>query len=284
MHRLLFWYIITSVLTRHRAFARTYFVDPSCPDRVSTVAIPEAITLASEAFTFSDAAFKKVIGRIFPAINDDQITLLYSKLFFPAEHGVYAAGFVSLLQPTNNGYKADLSQIANLQRDTALSVTTNIIFYCDNDARWQVATDDQIPGNSARAADAKAWFDGANDLYHDLKKDGRDATTETRALPGCRAGDGTRAQTYVNRDTFAGPTLSRVGITICSSAYTDVTGALLPYLALQEIPEGTNLASRQNGVKPIIDTYRLVSVTVLHEVRRYTSFLSERLPGELTQY
>jgi len=80
MHRQFFLSIITLMLACHRAVARSYFVDGSCADRISQVAIPEAITLAQTARDmWLDDDFNKVLGYIFRGIDNPQKLILWSK-------------------------------------------------------------------------------------------------------------------------------------------------------------------------------------------------------------
>lgn len=175
------------------------------------------------------------------------------------------------LQELYNADRKDIDDInkissSNIQLTTSQN-DANIIFYCDDDARWRFATDQEVFGNDARPDAKKAWFDPINNIIFDMRNDPTNPDSNRRQ-PGC-LDQSTNAQTYVNSAQSLNVNIAvqpgdKVTITLCSNLYTNKQ-----YLAFADIPEGVNLAattSKNNKKQPGIDAYRLASVTIVHEV------------------
>ncbi|CAI4213504.1 unnamed protein product [Parascedosporium putredinis] len=200
----------------------------------------EALNMAQLAVNRrNDEEMSAFLGLIYPGINDNQKGTLFD----------------------------DIEKIATLT-PAGLGESPNIIIYCDDDSRWRHATAEEIPGQEGRTDAQKAWIDPENDIVFDQRVDPRSLTNLDRQIPGCReVGTATRAQTYTNLRT---PTPdhdrgSIVTITLCSRA---LTGPKIKYLTIGEIA-AENLASRKasNLFKlPNIDTFKLLSATVVHEL------------------
>jgi len=88
-----------------------------------------------------------------------------------------------------------------------------------------MATDTIAPGNDARAANEKAWYNPGNQIIHDVRVS---STSQTRAVPSCRAGDKALGETYCN---WKGATKSgqKCAITLCDLAVSQ------KYLAISDL-------------------------------------------------
>ena len=136
---------------------------------------------------------------------------------------------------------------------TADKGSANTLIYCDEDARWKVATSAQVPGNEDRSFN-QAWYDAGNQIIYDL---GRKAPSKPiPTTPICMGSrPGAFGQTYCQDSLGDG----RCTITICQAAMKG------KFLAISDL-RGKDLANT-NGHPASIDNYALTSTTILHEVR-----------------
>ncbi len=252
---------------RHAYAAKTYFVDASCAvePRIQNVVIPEALSLAATASQQQgDPDFNNVVNLIYQGIKaTDNFNL------FGGAVSAFCRNYITL---TRSACPEDIDKISNIQPATNQN-SANIIFYCDDDARWRFATSEEVFGNDDRPDSKKAWFDPVNEIIFDVRSVPLDQNSD-RETPGCRGNTPTNAQTYVNTAqplNNPNPDLNpgdKVTITLCSNLYLGRR-----FLAIGDIPPDVNLAAtttRNNKRQPGIDAYKLTSVIVVHEVASLT--------------
>lgn len=121
-----------------------------------------------------------------------------------------------------------------------------------------MATDTEVPGNDARAANEKAWYDPGNQIIYDVRVS---STSQTRAVPGCRAGDKTLGETYCNWKRATRPG-QKCAITLCDLAVSQ------KYLAISDLNVKwlANRSRKTSFFRPDVGDYQLLSHTMHHEV------------------
>ena len=147
----------------------------------------------------------------------------------------------------------------------------DIVFYCDDDARWVHPTREEWPSN------AWAWYDRKNDMILDMRlRDGR------QYPPGCRSGDGTLAEEYNGAISRDGRYRDKKTITICNRAFTGSKG-IYKYMGFLHIRPGKDLSRLKRGRRPTLEDYYLVSTVVVHEVSSIALVIEprhiQRTPG-----
>ena len=258
---------LLALLLLHVAMAqRSYFIDATCNSPVRG-AIYEAINdiLPRASVRRNDADLNAILALIYPELAGIQKTKLFG--IFGLSHILVFYSRVSLLL-TASLHQDDIDTIRAAKGGVGLieassASSANIVFYCDDDARWVHPIKEQY-------SNTNAWYDKANDIVLDLRHNG------VRYDPGCRPlpGDRTIAETYTNVIQRAPgvrhhrvPSSDKATITICSRAYT---GPDNKYLGFFDMRRGKDLSRRADALhgfaKPTIDKYCLLSAVIVHEV------------------
>lgn len=137
---------------------------------------------------------------------------------------------------------------------------------CDDDQNWVTPPEEKFPGVDKLAEGNRPWYDPVADvMFHRGVPNSNNKKTQE---PGCKGHDGqTRAQTYCDAPPLD---MTRVNgqfcrITLCNQFLPGTTDQKITTFSFDQIPMGTDFSKRKLVRKPLVDDFKMLSVTILHE-------------------
>ena len=251
---------------------RSYFVDPNCPNNVKA-AIREAIfdLLPNVWEMKDDEPLLSIMAYIYPEMNPTTLKGLFRMHISPLSDPDMAIRSLLTVSPNEGdirmiGVNPEYANSGRLYGRGLYEIPSasdsDIAFYCDDDERWV------HPGPNIWS-NPEAWYDSVNGIIYDVE-----------GKPGCMQPQRwTGAQTYrgmVVRNPHQPPRY-KATITLCSGSYNGV--AHTGFYSFKS--DGARWPDFSGPRRPNIDSFRLLSLTIVHQVRFHAFFRHSKTASTL---